>query len=303
MDLLKYFYKNIPHINAKALYSLKRNRYYYLKTSNKDLILTSLEHDIWSTKPYNEKRLVKDYEDKYNVVLVIASGDSLLGYAIMKSKPGGSSKSRSKFPSVQFDGHLFDISWVRCLELNTKDYSNIKNKYNHDRSIIFSKNGDEIDRENGYELCRLFEKKFTKLLKKLAPTRGQQGLPSNMIPPLPGMPPMPGKLGIPPIPGMSNLVPDISPNFILSKNQIESMMKMNNNRSIQDITKMQRTLKGANVYSLDMAAEFNPALIIFPVDLSNMSYDTYISIYNFSHEHWLKMPQDFDFLSLTSFKT
>ncbi|BAM40095.1 uncharacterized protein TOT_020000358 [Theileria orientalis strain Shintoku] len=302
MDLSKYFYKNAPHIKAKSLYSHKRNRYYFLKTSDKDLIVTSLEYDIWSTKPYNEKRLAKDYEDKYNVVLIISSGEALLGYALMKSKPGGASKSRSKFPSVKFDGHLFDIGWIRCLELSAKEYSHLNNKYNNDRSIASSKNGDEIDRENGYELCRLFEKRFVKLLKSHTPTLSHQGLPTTMIPPLPVMATRPGKLGMAPIPGMPNVLPEIPSNFILSKNHIESMMKMNN-RSIHDITKMQRTLKGASVYSLDMAAEFNPALIIFPVDLSNMSYDTYISIYNCSHEYWLKMPEDFDFLTLTSFKT
>ncbi|EAN32648.2 YT521-B-like domain protein [Theileria parva strain Muguga] len=267
MDTLKYFYKNASHSTAKKIYSSKNNVYFILKGLSHESTATAIEYDVWGTRSSVERTLMKHYDNGFNVILIfpLFATNTLMGYALMKSRPGEYSKSKSKFSSVKFDGPLFDISWVRLLDLNPPDYIHIS-KYFTNVPLVNLKDGHELDKNTGYDLCRVFEKRFQRTLDTF------KGFPKPLLP----------------VPVKPNS--EVSPKFINSKNQLELFP------TVQKSLK----LKGANVYSLDMASEFNPSLLIFPIDISNMSYDTYISLYNTSHNYWIEIPEDFDISSLTS---
>uniref|UniRef100_A0A3B0NAY0 YT521-B-like domain containing protein, putative n=1 Tax=Theileria annulata TaxID=5874 RepID=A0A3B0NAY0_THEAN len=259
----------VSYIILKIILDSSKNCVYFiLKGLSPESITTAIEYDVWGTRSSVQRTLTKYYEDGYKVILIfpLFASNTLAGYALMKSRPGEYSKSRSKFSSVKFDGPLFDISWVRCLDLNPPEYAHIS-KYFTKAPVVNTKDGHELDKNTGYDLCKIFEKKFQRMLDTF------KGLPKPPI-----------------LPVTVKTNSEVSPKFINSKNQIELFP------TVQKSLK----LKGANIYSLDMASEFNPSLLIFPIDLSNMSYDTYISIYNTSHKYWIEIPEDFDISSLTN---
>ncbi|KAK2196624.1 bifunctional YTH domain/YTH domain containing protein [Babesia duncani] len=263
MDFYQYAHKNVPHENAIEIYESDKSRYFIVKCFSDDNIVAALKHDVWATNPNNEKAFQDLYNKGYKVVLFFSVNGSsrFMGYATIASKSGNSKITNSPFilPNGKpYTGRLFDIKWIRCQSVPFEEVEHLKNSLNkNNESVKVGRDGQAIDETCGRELCRLFEAKFMGITM----TASQQ---QYMV----------------------------LQQMIQINNQNKSFMQSPRTTEFQNPTK-----KGNVKVDLDLAkiaTEYNPALAIFPVDLSNISYLDYIALYNNSFYYWNPPDEDDD---------
>lgn len=230
MDLSQFAFKNLPQIQASAITNHQKTRFFVLKSFSEDNISASLRHDVWATIRRNERLISEILDSGYNVLIFISVyGQSrFFGYALVTSHPGQCKLPKAIFQTADkkiFHGNHFDILWIRVIELPFADCLHLKNSLNN-KSLVSSRDGQEVDATTGLELCSLFEGK----LKRLATSVSSQVINSQEA--------------------------------------------------------------AGNEESLEIACDYNPAIAIFPVDLSNLSYDNYIALYQTSAKYWIEAREE-----------
>lgn len=286
VDFNEYAKKNVDPREAKRICDSNKNVYYIVKSASEKNVRIALERNTWATTPKNERVFDEDYSRGSNVILVFSvNGTShYWGYALMKSRPGRGSVRESVFffpDGRPFTGNQFDITWVRALYLPFSECANINNKLNDNLPIKVARDGQKIDSESGKELCNRFERKFQQLLYS-----SQQQLFNQFYGALNAAYPLPHLHGT-----KGNVKPVAAvpmpyfafPTFTSPLNDPKSQAS--------SATTQEQSLN--HPLSLDdalMSAYYNPSLSIFPVDVSNMSYEHYTSLYNISYNFWLGPP-------------
>ncbi|EDO08194.1 YT521-B-like family protein [Babesia bovis T2Bo] len=292
MDLGEYSHKNVDHNKAKSIYEHGVNVYYIVKSFSDQNVRAALIHNVWATTPKNEVILDKAYQKGGNVILVFSINGSsrFIGYALMQSRPGHASFNESVFFMAngnKFNGKHFDILWIRVIDLPFTACAKLKNSLNEYKPVKLARDGQEIDKTTGKALCIIFEEHYTKcsditLRDETSKTTGftiPTGVPNTVGP---GSPLIPGIinpqlfLGISQIGSIPTHIYQGMPTSMLQSPRTATSKPGKDTQYHFHITKEQALI----------AAEFNPAISIFPIDLTNMSYDQYISLYKVSLHHW-----------------
>nr|BAN65661.1 YT521-B-like family protein [Babesia bovis] len=289
MDLGEYSHKNVDHNRAKSIYDHGLNVYYIVKSFSDQNVRAALIHNVWATTPKNEVILDKAYQKGGNVILVFSINGSsrFIGYALMQSRPGHASFNESVFFMAngnKFNGKYFDILWIRVIDLPFTACAKLKNSLNEYKPVKLARDGQEIDRNTGKALCIIFEEHYKCSNIHLDETSKTGGFTiptgiTNTLGPTASL--MPGIinpqlfLGIPQIGSIPTHIYQGMPTLLQSPRTANSKPGKDTQYCFQ-ITKEQAL----------MAAEYNPAISIFPIDLTNMSYDQYISLYKVSLHHW-----------------
>ncbi|GFE53251.1 YT521-B-like family protein, putative [Babesia ovis] len=275
------------------------NVYYVIKSFSDQNVCIALMHDVWATTAKNESILDRAFQKGANVILVFSINGSskFIGYALMQSRPGQSKLKESVFYLANgqaFSGKQFDILWVRVVDLPFTQCSNLKNSLNDNKPVKVSRDGQQIDSRTGQELCKLFEEQFlrnhkTKRTEVDSSKLGAYGIPNTgarYATGIPGphlfFPPT----GIPPI--------GFLPPHCFQATPVQGQKGANKTKQCSPRSNQAQGVKDANntqrmsTEQALLAAEYNPAIAIFPIDLTNISYDQYISLYNISYQHWAR---------------
>ncbi|AFZ79257.1 hypothetical protein BEWA_021040 [Theileria equi strain WA] len=275
MDLSQYLFKNVPHSTARKIYRHKRTLFYIVNCFSEENVVYALKYDAWATTSKGDTTFKRHLSAGLNVVVFFSlqgtqnSPSKLVGYALIRSKPGVSkAKNVFKLPSGKtFRGRTFDILWLRCFNVPETEFSHLKNKLDEKKHIKVGPEILEIDSLCGYKLCKIFEKKFLESdTSAVNPQISLLNIPSGT-------------------------------HDINLKNIFAANPRFHPLLPLPILPGNPKVKSSSNAYSFDIASEFNPALLIFPVDLSNMSYDTYISLYQRSNQYWLNTPDRFKELS------
>ncbi|SOV10807.1 YTH domain-containing protein, putative [Plasmodium sp. gorilla clade G2] len=250
---------------VKNIYTSAKTKFFLIKSSSDKNIAISLNYNIWATTPKNEYKFVSAFMEHDYVILVFSVNGSskFCGYAIMQSKPGESKNNNVYFyyDNKVFRGKNFDIQWIRVIDVPFQEVAHLKNSLNENKPIKVGRDGQEIEQMAGIQLCEAFESNFIKINNNLTDTNAK-----------------------PNIPPMYNMNAN---NYVESPNMNENidMIKLypyNNNFNIN--YNNFRNLYEESQYNLFNF--YNPALHIFPIDLTNMNYDEYIYLYEKSQLVW-----------------
>eukprot|EP00731_Ephydatia_muelleri_P018945 Em0011g985a len=129
---------------------------------NHENIDLAKEKNVWSTPPYNEKKLNKAFRECKNVLLIFSVRESgrFQGYARLASD------SRHDGPKVPWIlpsgishaqlGGVFNLDWIHKGALEFQLCQDLKNPWNDNKPVKISRDGQEVEPLVGEKLCRLW---------------------------------------------------------------------------------------------------------------------------------------------------
>ncbi|KAI9888549.1 MAG: hypothetical protein M1814_006819 [Vezdaea aestivalis] len=159
-----FVYKKPPYgrqmDSAVLKLSQNGNRFFIIKCFDEANIQTALREEIWTTQTKNESELQRAYRESRNVILIFSvnASKAFQGYARMESEPGDApnSPSWSKTPSRRATGS-FRIRWVTIAVTRFHRVVHLKNGYNDNEVVIVARDGQEVERSCGQELCEFID--------------------------------------------------------------------------------------------------------------------------------------------------
>ncbi|SBT34584.1 YTH domain-containing protein, putative [Plasmodium ovale wallikeri] len=250
--------------SAKNIYTSTKTKFFLIKSSSEKNITISLDFNIWATTPKNENKFVTAFlENDYVVLIFSVNGSSkFCGYAIMQSKPGESKNNNVYFyyDDKIFRGRNFDIQWIRVVDVLFQEVSHLKNSLNENKPIKVGRDGQEIEQMTGIKLCDIFEGKFSR--KNLLTDTNSIQMTHKM--------------------NEVNTNKTVGSLHVNDEKDTIKLYPLNN-----DLNMSYNTFRNLyeesqyNIYNI-----YNPALHIFPIDLTNMNYDEYIDLYENSQLMW-----------------
>ncbi|VWU48204.1 YTH domain-containing protein, putative [Hepatocystis sp. ex Piliocolobus tephrosceles] len=262
-----------PFPSVKDIYSNTKTKFYLIKSSSDKNISISLNYNIWATTPKNENKFVTAFMENDFVVLIFSVNGSskFCGYAIMQSKPGESKNNNVYFyyEDKIFRGRNFDIQWIRVVDVYFQEIVHIKNSLNENKPIKVGRDGQEIEQMAGIKLCDLFEAKFEKANSNI----------TTVPPPMQNV-------------NTLNYVNQSNPQDLPYMHDQKNAVKLYPLNS--DLNMNYNTF--CNLYEespYNLYNIYNPAIHIFPIDLSNMNYDQYIGLYETSQSVWKEKMSQF----------
>lgn len=180
-------------------------RYFVITSNTKEHVIKSVKHSLWATQRKNEATLDAAFHCSPAVILVFSvnRSDAFQGYALMRS-PVGRPRPGLGDPFNGF-GRLFDVEWLRLHDLQYREVENIRNPLDGDRSVRFSRDGQEIANQAGQRLCRLIDRHIDEpdsFQRSPDPSKMQAPSMLALPPPPPVLPPVPpgpwGASAVPP---------------------------------------------------------------------------------------------------------
>lgn len=319
----------LPSQRIRRIYTDKGTKFFLVKSFSDKNVNISQVYNIWATTPKNENKFVEAFMNNPYVVLIFSVNGSskFCGYALMESRPGESKNKNVYFYYDQkiFRGKNFDIQWIRIVDVPFSDVHSITNRFNENKSVKVGRDGQEIERSAGVKLCELFETYLEKQKKQNMGIESPMGPTSNIINYNVGT----SNTNLNKTANKPTTVPTATTNAVVAHNPFINNLNGSNQMSMihgvnlsemchtctkfltNDISRCSDMVNiyGANNGCMNMDWTnfgnlyrdshctyynmYNPALGIFPVDVSNMSYDDYISYYEKSLAMWqIKMLQN-----------
>ncbi|PHJ17274.1 yt521-b family protein [Cystoisospora suis] len=313
-----------PPNYARAIYEDPNVRFFLMRSRWLYNIEVAMKYNMWATRPHNEAVLKSTAGNcRYVVLFFSVNGTSYFcGWAIMRSLPGQCAFGSNLFKAAEadpqsgatrahFEGNTFDLEWIRRDPLDFRECSHLLNPYNRNLPVFRARDGQEIAPAVGKELCAVFESQWLRTKASLGDIPTDHLQPSVPAPchPLPALgasqqagsrraggvgcvPPPP-----PPVGGIATGVgqPVIGQPSVysgrFSGQQQDSMVAKSAvpppppppDDSTKDDTA--ECVKGHDL-SRPGARIINPAIQIYPVDLTCLTYDGYIQAYQQSRAFW-----------------
>ncbi|KJP89700.1 hypothetical protein AK88_00660 [Plasmodium fragile] len=280
-----------------SLYTSARTKFFLIKSSSDKNISISLNFNIWATTPKNEHKFVPAFtENDYVILIFSVNGSSkFCGYAVMRSMPGESKNSNVYFyyDDKIFRGRNFDIQWIRVVDVSFQEVSHLKNSLNENKPIKVGRDGQEIERMAGIKLCEVFEAKYLSMasctdqgaqeeIQSNQANHANQTIQVNQV----------NQANQTNLAKQSkqtsNTAYETSTNLLSSsplgteKRDCVKLFPLSNNLNINYGTF--KRMYAESQYNL--VNIYNPALHVFPIDLTNMSYDEYIDLYESTQQVW-----------------
>eukprot|EP00929_Paragymnodinium_shiwhaense_P120159 TRINITY_DN92056_c0_g1_i1.p1 TRINITY_DN92056_c0_g1~~TRINITY_DN92056_c0_g1_i1.p1 ORF type:complete len:565 (+),score=99.45 TRINITY_DN92056_c0_g1_i1:124-1818(+) len=190
-----------PHgFERSPLIEDPKTRFFVLRSNSGENLVKSVECNAWATQRQNEQKLNDAFHAGGAVILVFSvnKSNNFQGYARMRGPTGKCSVSGDPFRGF---GRLFDIEWLRLHDLDIGEVAHLRNPLDDARNIGLSRDGQELTRDVGAEVCRLIDlcvfnedpKTFEPVVDDPAPLKAQQAAP-----PLPQSRPFPPPVSSPP---------------------------------------------------------------------------------------------------------
>eukprot|EP00366_Plasmodium_knowlesi_P001452 XP_002258949.1 Rat BRAIN protein-like (Conserved protein) [Plasmodium knowlesi strain H] len=247
--------KNLASVPCTQARVAARTKFFLIKSSSDKNISISLNFNIWATTPKNEHKFVSAFRENDYVILIFSVNGSskFCGYAVMRSMPGESQNGNVYFyyDDKIFRGRNFDIQWIRVVDVSFQEVSHLKNGLNENKPIKVGRDGQEIEQMAGIKLCEVFEAKYLSMASCATNYETSTNLPTS------------------------------SP-CEEEKRECVKLFPLGNNLNI-NYTAFKRIYAESQFNLVNI---YNPALHVFPIDLTNMSYDEYIDLYEATQRVW-----------------
>jgi len=131
-------------------------KFFVIRSNCGEHVVKSVEHSVWATQRKNDEKLNRAFRGKGAVILVFSVNKSgaFQGFARMRSITGQSKASTDPFSGF---GKLFDVEWLRVIDVPADEVSHLKNSLDNGRAVGFSRDGQELTQRVGAELCCRFD--------------------------------------------------------------------------------------------------------------------------------------------------
>ena len=144
-------YNSNPHLKI-----FEQSRFFIIKSSNHENIITSKLHNEWATTIMNQKKLNDAFFQK-EVILIFSVNKSgyFQGYSLMTSFISDRvSNLWNNDYSVKLGG-TFSIQWLVECEMSFNYVKNLNNPFNNNETVIKSRDTQEIPKEIGIQICQM----------------------------------------------------------------------------------------------------------------------------------------------------
>jgi hypothetical protein len=131
-------------------------RYFLIKSNNYDNVNIAKQRNVWSTLPYNEKKLNKAYRDCRHVLLIFSVKESGSFQGIAKLI----SESRSDGPRIPWVlpptmsasqlSSTFKLDWIHKGSLSFNLCQELKNPWNENKPVKIGRDGQVRIHPKGY---------------------------------------------------------------------------------------------------------------------------------------------------------
>ncbi|KAL8440397.1 hypothetical protein Efla_000285 [Eimeria flavescens] len=281
-----------------------KTRFFIIRSSTEYNVEVSMQRGVWATIPRNEARLTEAVQEAQRVVLFfrVQSSSSWSGYAFMKNAPGQGSCPSCVFAGRSgrpFVGRTFDVEWIRKVPLSIEKTRNLFNRFNNGESVNRAMDGQPVDPEAGKALVLMFDEAAGSAVGGLSYFGPAYGAPLGAHPPAGYSQGFPSQLQQ--HPGVRQRA--VQQQQQQRQRQQDAAVLQQQQQQLQGLGTSQRKKAGGRRQqtsegspgagcSADEAqtkAPQNPAMRIFPIDLTEMTYDDYIETYEASQALWQRV--------------
>jgi len=135
-----------------------KTRFFVITSNVGENVVKSVEHNVWATQRKNEQRFDEAYQSCPQIILVfsVTKSNAFQGYARMRSHTGRSTSRHDPFRGF---GRLFDVEWLRLEDIEFQEVQHLRNPFNENKQIAYSRDGQELPHSVGSQLCRLIDLK------------------------------------------------------------------------------------------------------------------------------------------------
>lgn len=156
LDTPSALYLNFKYDTTHYDNLFKISRFFIIKSSNVENILTSQMHNEWATTVSNQKKINEAFQSKDYIILVFSANKSrsFQGFAVMTSFVSDKIASYWTNENGVNLGGCFSVQWLVTCELPFQKVSNIINPLNNE-SVIKSRDTTELTKEIGVQICQM----------------------------------------------------------------------------------------------------------------------------------------------------
>lgn len=278
-------------------------RFFIIRSSTDYNVEVSMQRGIWATIPRNEARLGQAVQEAKHVILFfrVQSSQCWSGYALMRNAPGQGSCPSSVFAGRSgrpFVGQTFDVEWIRKVPLSVEKTRHLLNRFNNGESVNRAMDGQPVDPEAGRALAYLFDEMA--LPRGAAPYSPSYGVSMGPIGPPQGISlPVQAPSHTQQQPGRQRTTQqqqrqrqqDMASQRHGQQQAVQVQGPQRNKHAARRQLNAQDGSSTSHVggEALETKAPNNPAMRIFPIDLTAMTYDDYIETYEASQALWQRV--------------
>lgn len=146
-----------PHgFRRSPLLDDPKTRFFVLTSHNGENLVKSVNCNAWATQRKNEQKLNDAFHAGGPVILLFSvnKSNAFQGYARMRGATGRCSVSGDPFGGF---GRNFDIEWQRLHDLDIGEVAHLRNNLDDARNVGLSRDGQELEKAVGSEVCRLID--------------------------------------------------------------------------------------------------------------------------------------------------
>jgi hypothetical protein len=139
------------------------SRFFMIKSSNEDNIYVSIKYRIWCSSFSGNKKLNNAFldsrnKDNYPIYLFFSVNNSgrIVGLCQMISTVNFNSSFEFWSNEKELKGY-FSIVWLHIKDIPNDIFKSLNNGYNDNKSVIFSRNNQEIDPISGFKMMNIFK--------------------------------------------------------------------------------------------------------------------------------------------------
>ncbi|KAL5157905.1 30-kDa cleavage and polyadenylation specificity factor 30 [Glycine soja] len=146
-------------IKSQTDFSKVLDRYFIVKSCNRENLELSVQQGVWATQRSNESKLNEAFDSVENVILVFSVNRTrhFQGCAKMTSRIGGSVAGGNwKYAhGTAHYGRNFSVKWLKLCELSFHKTRHLRNPYNENLPVKISRDCQELEPSIGEQLASL----------------------------------------------------------------------------------------------------------------------------------------------------
>ncbi|CBZ52316.1 hypothetical protein NCLIV_021030 [Neospora caninum Liverpool] len=282
-----------PTSYAQTIYEEDNVRFFILRSRIAYNIEVAMQYNMWATRPHNDAILGAALKSCKYVVLLFSVNNThyFCGWAIMRSLPGHCRFKSDLFKAAEdprgmsqsrFEGNTFEIEWIRRMPLDFKECEGLLNSLNQNLPVYRARDGQEVAPAVGRAVCSLFE------------TQWQKQAPNAVSPQLSAPVPSPSSVSAGGVGSPTEGAAPASPKQREPESDNPLSPRAGNGEPENQAAHGPRGESppmhegGGGEQAVDAWGPriLNPAIQIYPVDLTSLTYDGYIRAYQASRAYW-----------------
>ncbi|RQX73117.1 YT521-B family protein, partial [Toxoplasma gondii CAST] len=258
-------------------------RFFILRSRIAYNIEVAMQYNMWATRAHNDAVLGAALTACKYVVLLFSVNNThhFCGWAVMRSRPGQCRFKSDLFRGAEgphggsqsrFEGKTFDLEWIRKMPLDFRECEGLLNPLNQNLPVYRARDGQEVAPAVGRAVCGIFETQWQKLAPPVSPS-------VSSVPSAPAAVGVQAEAPAPASPSDQGDTCQLSPSAARAERETPA-------GDMQARQRLAAQHGGGGAEDAWGPRIVNPAIQIYPLDLTTLTYDGYIRAYQTSRAYW-----------------